>query len=99
MTSVHLMAAQFCFVVYLMCEARCLSDKSNITLMAYREYKLRLLLLICGVSGISIFGLVYLLLSVFSGGSETPYVKPPFIGKSEMYKYLVKTHQYERLRP
>lgn len=86
MTGVHLTGAQFCFVVYLLCEAMALYDEDNRKDMTTREWKVRVVLLAVGAVSMATFGIVYSILFFFSGGETNPFVRPPFVGRSDLYE-------------
>lgn len=86
MTGVHLTGAQFCFVVYLLCEFASLNDRENRSEMTESEMKIRIVLLVVGSIAMATFGLMYVILFFFSGSEDIPFVRPPFSGNSDLYK-------------
>lgn len=85
MTAVHLIGAQFCFIVYLLCEVDALLDKDNVRQMTGQERNERGVLVIVGAVSMATFGIVYGILMLFMGGIENPHVTPPFGGYSDLY--------------
>eukprot|EP00929_Paragymnodinium_shiwhaense_P029522 TRINITY_DN16893_c0_g1_i6.p1 TRINITY_DN16893_c0_g1~~TRINITY_DN16893_c0_g1_i6.p1 ORF type:complete len:490 (+),score=58.32 TRINITY_DN16893_c0_g1_i6:168-1637(+) len=86
MTAVHLLGAQFCFVVYLVCELFALLDEHNSSEMRQAEMRVRWFLTITGGMAMGAFGAAYLALLLFSGNEYTPYTSMEGIGMSDMYK-------------
>lgn len=86
MTAVHLCGAQFCFVVFLACEAAALIDVKNRLEMEPLEFTLRALICGTGCAAMVVFAVAYGILSVFNGGDGNPHVMPPFRGNTDMYQ-------------
>jgi len=100
MTIVHLVGAQFCFVVYLVAEAAALDDQDNRKEMKQAgEHPLRLILCVLGFFSMGVFALSYLTLTVFSGKGENPYVRQPVGGFSDMYERNSATRESYLVRP
>lgn len=85
MTAVHLCGAQFCFVVFLACEALALHDEDNTKDMTDTERRVRNTITAVGLTAMAFFGMAYGILTLFSGGEDNPYVSPPFGGYSDLY--------------
>jgi len=86
MTLVHLTGAQFCFVVYLMCEFAALMDADNIADMRGNEWIIRLTLTIIGGFAMVMFALCYGILNIFNGSLLSPFVNKPFGGTSDWFE-------------
>lgn len=99
MTLVHLVGAQFCFIVYLICEAAALFDRRNVSEMAQGERHLRFGLLITGGAAMAMFGVVYSTL-FFLDGKTSPYVRASWIhGNCDLYKRSWHKHKAYLVRP
>ena len=85
MTLTHLLGAQFCFVGYLSCEAAALLDNSNADQMETTENIFLWELFLIGAIAMGTFGIVYLILSIFTGKETNPYVRLPLKGMSDLY--------------
>eukprot|EP00746_Dinoflagellata_sp_MGD_P064761 gnl/MRDRNA2_/MRDRNA2_270128_c0_seq1.p1 gnl/MRDRNA2_/MRDRNA2_270128_c0~~gnl/MRDRNA2_/MRDRNA2_270128_c0_seq1.p1 ORF type:complete len:175 (+),score=34.89 gnl/MRDRNA2_/MRDRNA2_270128_c0_seq1:41-526(+) len=99
MTGVHLVGAQFCFVVYLVCEADALIDKENVAEMTQTERQIRAVLVAVGAVSMASFGGIYLILLAFGGDPENPYVAHPFSGMSDLYAMHTELQKRYLIRP
>lgn len=87
MTMVHLLGAQFCFVVYLAAELIALMDGENKKKMTHRtEWASRALLCGIGICSMGVFAVSYGILAVFSGKGTCPYTPSFLHGYSDMYE-------------
>lgn len=101
MTAVHLVGAQFCFVVYLQAEFASLWDEENAkTLAGSNERVLRWALNILGFVSMGTFGLSYGFVALVSGKGQNPYVRPSFMGGTcDLYIRDSLTEQSTMVRP
>ncbi|CAK0908432.1 unnamed protein product [Prorocentrum cordatum] len=102
LTSVHLVGAQFCFVVYLVCEGMALIDRENAREMRENnrsEWCVRFGLFLTGSIAMLLFVNSWAFLAVFGGGETTPYLGTfPDWGYSDFYK-TIHTGETFLLRP
>eukprot|EP00931_Biecheleriopsis_adriatica_P062010 TRINITY_DN37327_c0_g1_i1.p1 TRINITY_DN37327_c0_g1~~TRINITY_DN37327_c0_g1_i1.p1 ORF type:complete len:516 (-),score=74.03 TRINITY_DN37327_c0_g1_i1:311-1822(-) len=102
MTLVHLAGAQFCFVVYLACEATSLMVSRNREQMAASEYKIRSVLCIVGSCAMVVFGLAYMTLVLFTNEpGKTSSINNPYSlgGMGDMYEKQLENEETVLIRP
>jgi hypothetical protein len=104
LTIVHLVGAQFCFVVYLGCEAWALYDSKNSEEMEANhpsEWYFRFALCLIGAIAMQTFVAAWACLFLFSASESTPFLSSAFAGwggYSDLYKHSFNSG-YHRLRP
>merc|ERR1740139_774049 len=99
MTLVHLIGAQFCFVVYLVCEFVSLYDPANRDEIGPGERAMRKILFFGGAIAMVTFAIAYGILFIAAGPSDTPYTLWGVDGRKDMFKISPHKSSVLLIRP
>lgn len=104
LTIVHLCGAQFCFVIYLVCEGAALMDKRNVAEMEEQnaaEWYVRFSIFLIGSIAMLTFVVTWASLFLFSGSESTPYLSSAFHGWGGYSDFYKDSHSsgFHLLRP